>query len=100
MLRCICTSNGWSISDGRRIAKQQRLCNPAVPGYVYLVGVGPGDPDCITQRVLDVLAQADVVLYDYLVHPSVLAHVPQPATVVCVGKQRGRHIQPIGHANT
>lgn len=64
-----------------------------MPGYVYLVGVGPGEPDCITQRVLDVLAQADVVLYDYLVHPSVLAHVPQPATVVCVGKQRGRHSQ-------
>lgn len=71
-----------------------------VPGYVYLVGVGPGEPDCVTQRVLDVLAQADVVLYDYLVHSSILAHVPTQATVVCVGKQRGRHSQTQVQINT
>jgi uroporphyrinogen III methyltransferase/synthase len=44
------------------------------PGKVYLVGAGPGDPGLITCKGLECLALADLVLYDGLVNPLLLAH--------------------------
>lgn len=57
-------------------------------GKVFLVGAGPGDPDLITLKAVNVLKMADVVLVDDLVNPEVLTHCPQ-AKVVCVGKRGG-----------
>jgi uroporphyrinogen III methyltransferase/synthase len=54
---------------------------------VYLVGAGPGDPGLLTQRGVALLAEADVVLYDRLVHHSVLALAPESAELVDVGKR-------------
>jgi uroporphyrinogen III methyltransferase/synthase len=62
----------------------------ARPGTVYLVGAGPGDPELITERGLRRLSAADVVLYDALVHPDLLAHARPDATVEFVGKRAGR----------
>ena len=44
-------------------------------GRVYLVGAGPGDTGLLTLRAADCLRLADVVLYDYLASPELLAHV-------------------------
>ena len=46
---------------------------PMAPGWVWLVGAGPGDPGLITALGLSALSQADHVLYDALVDPALLA---------------------------
>lgn len=52
---------------------------------VYLIGAGPGNPDLISVRGLQCLAAADVVLYDHLVHPRLLAHARSDAEAIDVG---------------
>jgi len=56
------------------------------PGTVALVGAGPGDPGLLTLRAAELLAAADVVLVDRLVHPDVLRHCGAGVEVVDVGK--------------
>ncbi|MFV2066596.1 MAG: uroporphyrinogen-III C-methyltransferase, partial [Pirellulales bacterium] len=55
-------------------------------GKVYLVGAGPGDPGLITLRGVACLQRADVVLYDYLVNPEIVDHVPAGAQRISLGR--------------
>ena len=58
-------------------------------GRVVIVGAGPGDPELLTVRAVRELEQADLVLYDALVSPEVLALAPR-AQRFSVGKRAGR----------
>ncbi|QDV55181.1 Uroporphyrinogen-III C-methyltransferase [Rosistilla oblonga] len=61
-------------------------------GHVYLIGAGPGDPQLITLRGVQCLKKADIVLYDGLVNPQLLAHAAADAELVCVGKHGQQRI--------
>lgn len=70
-----------------RLSQQQQ----STQGEVILVGAGPGDPNLLTLRALQVMQQADVVLYDHLVSPEILDLVRRDADLQCVGKKAGSH---------
>src|SRR3954453_2564858 len=56
-------------------------------GTVYLVGAGPGDPGLLTMRAVELIAAADVVLYDRLIPPEALAHPRADAQVIYAAKE-------------
>jgi uroporphyrinogen III methyltransferase/synthase len=58
-------------------------------GRVILVGAGPGDPGLMTVRALQVIAQADVILYDKLIPPTALDGARPGAELIDVGKIGG-----------
>jgi uroporphyrinogen III methyltransferase/synthase len=64
--------------------------NETKRGVVYLVGAGPGDPGLLTVRGAELLRSAEVVVYDYLSNPRLLAHCPQ-AQAIYVGKKAAAH---------
>ena len=59
------------------------------PGRVYLVGAGPGDPGLLTARALELIAAADVILYDRLIPSAALEGARADAEVLFVGKEGG-----------
>lgn len=66
------------------------MMNPRHAGKVWLVGVGPGDPDLVTVKAARALSDAQVWLIDDLV-PEMMACYASPGTeIISVGKRGGR----------
>jgi uroporphyrin-III C-methyltransferase/precorrin-2 dehydrogenase/sirohydrochlorin ferrochelatase len=84
---------------GREQAAEQLLADSLLQpsenkGEVYLIGAGPGAPDLLTFRALRLMQQADVIVYDRLVTPEILAMARRDAEKIYVGKQRQNHTLP------
>ncbi len=65
--------------------------DPRRPALVSLVGAGPGDPSLITIGGAARLAEADVIVYDRLANPALLAHARADAERIYAGKEPDRH---------
>lgn len=63
-------------------------------GKVWLVGAGPGDIGLFTMKGMEVLKNAEVVVYDSLVGQGVLSMIPDTVTAINVGKRAGNHTMP------
>ncbi len=61
-----------------------------LPGWVWLVGAGPGDPGLLTLHALQALQQADVIVYDALVSDEVLELAGDSAQLIYAGKRGGK----------
>ena len=59
--------------------------------YVYLVGAGAGDVELLTLQALNILKQADVILYDALVNEECFEFCKKDVLKVAVGKRKGNH---------
>ena len=60
-------------------------------GRVYLVGAGPGALDLVTLRALQLVKQADVLVYDYLCNPEMLTWAREGAEIIYAGKSGAAH---------
>jgi uroporphyrinogen III methyltransferase / synthase len=65
-----------------------------VSGRVQLVGAGPGDPGLLTARALELIARADVILYDRLIPEEALEGARADAELLFVGKEGGGESVP------
>lgn len=70
-----------------------------LPGEVWLVGAGPGDPELLTCKALRLILAADVIFHDALVSEDILALVPGHVRLCSVGKRSGRHSREQGDIN-
>ena len=70
------------------LAASRLLAPPFLPGSVWLVGAGPGDPGLLTLHAVHALASADVVLHDALVPAPILA-LAATTRLEAVGKRAG-----------
>ncbi len=61
---------------------------------VYLVGAGSGDPGLMTARSLELIAAADVIVYDRLIPATALAGARPGAELIYAGKEGGGPSMP------
>lgn len=89
-------ANLYAGKTGAARSEAQRLLNSMAdePGFVWLVGAGPGAEDLLTLRAQRLLQEADVIVHDALVPAGVVAMGRRDAERVSVGKRKGAHSVP------
>lgn len=66
---------------------------------VYLIGAGAGDIELLTLKAVNILKQADVVLYDALINEDIFEFCKSDVKKVNVGKRKGKHLLPQNEIN-
>jgi len=95
--RRLLNSDVRSLIRGRKTAQANRLAAQIAAGHgngaglVALVGAGPGDPDLMTVKARELIADADYVLHDALIAPETLALSGPDTRLENVGTRGGRH---------
>jgi uroporphyrinogen III methyltransferase/synthase len=74
-----------------RLGDDRSMTKPKATGICQLVGAGPGDLGLVTLRAKECLEAAEVVVYDYLCNPDMLAWAPPAAEIIYAGKKAGAH---------
>ena len=84
-----------TVDEAQRVAARlgRDIAREVNKGIVYLVGAGPGDEDLITRKALQVLREADVVVYDSLASSSLLNEVRDDAELIFAGKRSSHHFK-------
>lgn len=84
--------------EAGNFSKAQKLLEEKLINYenskkaaVYFISAGPGDPELITIKAINLLAKADVILYDRLVSNEILTYARKDALKINVGKTRDIH---------
>jgi uroporphyrin-III C-methyltransferase len=83
-----------------REGHEQQVEPMKLPGRVYLVGAGPGDPDLMTVKAARLLADAEAIVYDRLVSREILAMAGPKALLFPVGKSPKKHPVPQEEINS
>ena len=80
-------------NEGGALGKElaEKLLAGKKPGYVYFIGAGPGDRGLISQKGLECLKKAQVIIYDNLASPALLNEAREDALLIYAGKRAGSH---------
>ena len=60
-----------------------------MPGIVYLVGAGPGDPELLTLKALRLIKSCDALVHDALVSAEIIKEINKKTEIFNVGKRAG-----------
>ena len=85
-MNCVENSHASEFKRTLRISTQPEF----VPGLVWLIGAGPGDPGLMTLHGYNALRVADAVVYDALANPEILEWCRSDAQLIFAGKRGGR----------